>query len=95
MIAHHTTTGCPLHPGDLLGTGTLSAPGTDGYGSLLEKSSLGQRPFVVKAPDAEVERTFLQDGDTVKITAHAKSKVGQYSIGFGECTGTILPAIPL
>lgn len=96
MIAHHSTTGCPLAPGDLLGTGTLSAPGTEGYGSLLEKSQLGRQPFTLTSKDGvEVQRTFLQDGDTVRMSGKATAKNGEYCIGFGECEGTILPAIPL
>ncbi|SPO23577.1 related to fumarylacetoacetate hydrolase [Ustilago trichophora] len=97
MLAHHSTTGCPLSPGDLLGTGTLSAPGTQGYGSLLEKSHMGKQPFKLstKGGKEEVERTFLKDGDTVCMSAKAKGKSGEYWIGFGECLGTILPSIPL
>lgn len=96
MIAHHSTTGCPLKPGDMLGTGTLSAPGTQGYGSLLEKSEMGKRPFKLSEnAGKEVERTFLEDGDTVKFEGSVKSSDGEWSIGFGECIGTVLPAIPL
>ena len=95
MIAHHSTTGCPLKPGDLLGTGTLSAPGTEGYGSLLEMSHMGRQPFSLANGGAEVNRTFLNDGDTVKMSGQAASKSGEYTVGFGECIGTILPAIPL
>ena len=37
------------------------------------------------------ERKFLEDGDTVIMKGHAeKSGV---RIGFGECRGTILPAV--
>jgi fumarylacetoacetase len=95
MIAHHSTTGCPLHPGDLLGTGTLSAPGTEGYGSLLEMSHMGRQPFGVQSASGEVQRTFLNDGDTVKMSGKAVSQTGEYAIGLGECVGTILPAIPM
>ncbi|SAM78773.1 related to fumarylacetoacetate hydrolase [Ustilago bromivora] len=96
MIAHHSTTGCPLKPGDLLRTGTLSAPGTEGYGSLLEKCEMGKRPFKVRiSRGEEVERTFIQDGDTVKFEGTVKSSDEDWSIGFGQCVGTILAAIPL
>ncbi len=95
MIAHHSTTGCPLNPGDLLGTGTLSAPGTEGYGSLLEMSHMGRRPFSVQSTVGEVQRTFLNDGDTVKMSGKATASNGEYAIGFGECVGTILPAVPM
>lgn len=80
-----------MQPGDLLGTGTLSAPGSEGYGSLLEMSKMGKEAFALGGE----KRTFLEDGDTVKMEAKARSKSGEYCIGFGECVGTILPAVPL
>ncbi|CDR88136.1 related to fumarylacetoacetate hydrolase [Sporisorium scitamineum] len=93
MIAHHSTTGCPLRAGDLLGTGTISAPGEEGYGSLLEKSWMGQRPFLLGGGE---ERTFLEDGDTVRMSGMVVVVgEGGYSVGFGECVGTVLPALPL
>ncbi|KAN0066492.1 hypothetical protein ACQY0O_000586 [Thecaphora frezii] len=111
MLAHHTVTGCSMRPGDLLGTGTLSAPGEEGYGSLLEKSQGGKRPFslalrVAQAdggkveqgaqdtahPHEKVQRTFLQDGDSVRMTAVAQGD--GFRIGFGECVGTVLPPLP-
>jgi len=82
-----------MQPGDLLGTGTLSAPGNEGYGSLLEMSKMGKEAFTLGAKGEK--RTFLQDGDTIKMEAKARSKNGEYCIGFGECVGTILPAVPL
>lgn len=91
MLAHHSTTGCPMRAGDLLGTGTLSAPGTEGYGSLLEKSLAGRRAFTLAGAR---ERTFLEDGDTVCMTGLAQAADG-HSVGFGECIGQILPALPL
>lgn len=81
-----------MNPGDLLGTGTLSAPHDNGLGSLLEKTHLGAKPFRLSKDSPE--QTFLRDGDSVKMTAKATSKNG-YSIGFGECEGSVLPAIPL
>lgn len=91
MIAHHSTTGCQMRPSDMLGTGTLSAPRPDGLGSLLEASKLGREPFTL---GDRKDMTFLRDGDSVRITGVAKSPEG-YSIGFGECEGTVLPALPL
>lgn len=81
-----------MNPGDLLGTGTLSAPHDDGLGSLLEKTHLGAKPFQLS--EDTPEQTFLRDGDSVKMMAKATSKDG-YCIGFGDCEGTILPAIPI
>ena len=78
-----------MRPGDLLGTGTLSAPHADGLGSLLEKSEMGRKPF----PLSGEERTFLHDHDSVRITGIAEGP--GYSIGFGECEGTVLEAVPL
>jgi len=87
QLAHHTITGCNLRPGDLLASGTISGPTPDSYGSLLELTWRGERPL--KLPGGE-ERKFLQDGDTVTLSAWCQGK--GYRIGFGECTGTILPA---
>lgn len=88
LVAHHACGGCNLRPGDLLGSGTISAPGTDGFGSLLEVTGGGRR--VLELPSGETRR-FLEDGDEVTMTAHAR-RDGFASIGFGECRGTIMPA---
>jgi len=85
MIAHHTSTGCNLRPGDLLGTGTIS--GADGVGSMLEASSNGQKPVALDGSDS---RAFLLDGDTVVLRGWAGD--GAARVGFGECRGTVLPA---
>ncbi len=87
MVAHHTANGCNLNPGDLLGTGTISAPGEAGYGSLIEISHSGAVPLAL--PSGEL-RSFLEDGDEVILTAHAHA-CGRVSIGFGECSAVILP----
>ncbi|HWP19887.1 MAG TPA: fumarylacetoacetase [Burkholderiaceae bacterium] len=88
MVAHHTVNGCNLQPGDLLGTGTQSGPDEGQGGSLLELTCGGQNP--VRLPNGET-RTFLQDGDTVLLRAHA-AKAGWRRIGFGDCAGTVLSA---
>ncbi len=88
MIAHHTSGGCDLRPGDLLGSGTISAPGDDGYGSLLEMTRNGTRPLTL--PTGET-RTFLQDGDEILLRARAH-RPGAAPIGFGECRAVVLPA---
>jgi fumarylacetoacetase len=84
MIAHHTASGCNLRPGDLLGSGTISGPEKGEMGSMLELSWNGQQPInTAKGP-----RTFLQDNDTVTMTAHCEKN--GIRIGFGECTGTLV-----
>ncbi|KAL2012173.1 hypothetical protein VTN00DRAFT_4891 [Thermoascus crustaceus] len=90
MLAHHSITGCNMNTGDLLGSGTISGtePGTEG--SLLEQTKGGKEP--VKLADGS-ERTFLQDGDEV-IFRGVCGEEGSY-VGFGECTGKILPAVKL
>jgi fumarylacetoacetase len=88
MIAHHTMGGCNLRPGDLLGSGTISAPDSDGCGSILETTQGGTNP--VRLASGE-ERRFLEDGDEVVLRARG-NRTGCVSIGFGECRATIVPA---
>lgn len=85
MIAHHTSNGCDLQPGDLLGTGTISAPTADGYGSLMELTRGGAAPITL--PNGQT-RTFLEAGDTVGFTGRLSAE-GFVSIGFGPCVGTV------
>jgi fumarylacetoacetase len=85
LVAHHASGGCNLQPGDLFGTGTISAPGEDGCGSLLETTNGGRKP--VELPSGETRR-FLEDGDEVILRAYAERE-GYARIGFGECRGTI------
>ena len=88
MLAHHSSGGCNLRTGDLLGTGTQSGPSPGQGGSLLELSAGGKQP--VQLPGGET-RTFLQDGDCLILRAHCE-RAGARRIGFGECRGTVLPA---
>ena len=88
LVAHHTSGGCDLRPGDLLGTGTISTPDDSGLGSLLELTTGGRRPVVL--PTGET-RSFLEDGDEVLLSATA-SAPGFVSIGFGPCRGIVTPA---
>ena len=88
MLAHHSSGGCNLQTGDLLGTGTQSGPLPGQGGSLLELSVGGKQP--VTLPGGET-RSFLQDGDTLILRAHCEH-AGARRIGFGECRGTVLPA---
>ncbi len=90
MVAHHTSNGCNLRPGDLLGSGTLSGPAPESRGCLLELTRRGAEPLAL--PGGET-RAFLQDGDEVDLRAFAE-RDGAVRIGFGPCTGTILPAWP-
>jgi fumarylacetoacetase len=87
QLAHHTVNGCNLKPGDLLASGTISGPTPDSYGSMLELAWKGTKPVVL--PNGE-QRTFLQDGDRVTMTAWCQGD--GYRVGFGEVTGKILPA---
>ena len=88
MVAHHTSNGCNLRPGDLFGTGTISGPTPQSAGSMLELSQAGRAPITL--PSGETRR-FLEDGDTIRLHARA-SRPGYASIGFGECAGTIVKA---
>jgi len=89
LVVHHASGGCNLRPGDIFGTGTISAPGNDGLGSLLEISEGGRQPVTLASGES---RRFLEDGDTVIMHAHCRRE-GFATIGFGECRGTIEPAI--
>ena len=88
LLTHHASNGCNLNPGDLMGTGTISAPTPDGYGSLLEITGGGRAPITL--PSGE-ERRFLEDGDEVILCARARRE-GAASIGFGSCRGQVTPA---
>lgn len=85
MVTHHTSNGCDLRSGDLLGSGTLSAPSTAGLGSLLEITRGGAEPL--RLPNGEA-RTFLEDGDEVTLRARAR-RDGAATIGFGECVAIV------
>jgi fumarylacetoacetase len=89
LVAHHTVNGCNLRPGDLFGTGTMSGPGAGQGGSLLELSQGGKAPLALPGGES---RTFLQDGDTLTLRAFCE-RAGAKRIGFGECSGTVLPAL--
>jgi fumarylacetoacetase len=88
LLTHHASNGCNLRPGDLLGTGTISAPTPDGFGSLLEISAGGKSPIALASGST---RTFLEDGDEVIIRARA-SRAGAASFGFGEVRGVVTAA---
>ncbi|WP_419738358.1 fumarylacetoacetase [Ruegeria sp.] len=88
QLAHHTTSGCPMNTGDLLGSGTISGPEKHNRGSLLELSWGAKEPFAL---DTGETRSFVEDGDTLTLTGAAMGD--GYRIGFGECTGQVLAAL--
>ena len=87
LLAHHTSNGCNLRPGDLLASGTISNETRDSVGSLLELTRRGADPLTL--PTGE-KRGFLQDGDEVILRGHAERE-GAVRIGLGECRGTVVP----
>jgi fumarylacetoacetase len=89
MVAHHTSNGCPLRPGDLIGSGTVSGPEKHNRGCLLEMTRRGSEPLTL--PTGE-ERRFLEDGDAVILRGWCEAP-GFRRIGLGECRGTILAAL--
>ncbi|MEU6559316.1 fumarylacetoacetase [Nocardia nova] len=90
LITHHSSGGCELQPGDIIGTGTLSGPGDNQVGSLLERSNGGRDP--IRLPNGE-QRTFLEDGDEIVLTGTA-SRPDFATIGLGSCCAVIEPANP-
>jgi len=86
QLAHHTESGCPMRVGDLLGSGTISGPSRDQTGALLEMTEGGKSPVEVNG----AARTFIEDGDEIGLYGFAQGE--GYRIGFGPCTGRILPA---
>jgi len=87
QLVHHSCTGCNMQPGDLLGSGTISGSTTDSLGSMVEMSWGGQKE--IPLADGETRKSLV-DGDTVIFTGFCQGK--GYRIGFGECSGKLLPA---
>ncbi len=90
QLAHHTVNGCRVNSGDMMGSGTISGPTPDSFGSMLELSWGGKNP--VKLNDGS-ERKFINDNDTVILRGYCKNN--NVRIGFGECVGKLLPAIEI
>ncbi len=87
QLTHHTVNGCNVRSGDMMGSGTISGPTKDSYGSMLELSWRGQNPIKLKNG---LERKFINDRDTVIMRAY--SEKDGLRIGFGKCSGKVLPA---
>jgi len=88
QLAHHTINGCNVQVGDAYASGTISGPTPGSYGSMLEIAWQGKNP--VTMPDG-TERKFILDNDTVSMKGWCEND--GVRIGFGECSGKILPAI--
>ncbi|KAI0514417.1 fumarylacetoacetase [Xylaria bambusicola] len=87
LVAQQTVNGCNVNTGDVLATGTVSGKGDDEHGCLLEMTRGGKVEFTLS--DGQ-KRTYLQDGDSVRMTGFAGP-----GVGFGDCSGLIVPARPL
>lgn len=85
IIAHHASNGCPLRPGDLIGSGTVSGPEKVNRGCLLELTWRGADPL--QLPNGET-RTFLEDGDEVTLRGYCEAP-GYRRIGLGTCAGVV------
>ncbi|MCL4153253.1 UNVERIFIED_CONTAM: hypothetical protein GTU68_031802 [Idotea baltica] len=87
QLAHHTVNGCPINSGDMMGSGTISGPTPDSYGSMLELSWRGEKPLKM---NNGTERKFINDYDTVIMRGHCEKDGTR--IGFGEVSSQLLPA---
>lgn len=89
QLAHHTINGCRINSGDMMGSGTISGPTEDSFGSMLELTWGGKNPLKLKDGS---ERKFINDGDTVIIRGYCQND--EVRIGFGEVSSKLLPPIP-
>ncbi len=89
MVAHHSSNGCNLRPGDLIASGTVSGPGDGERGSLLELTARGTQPL--QLPSGET-RKFLEEGDEIIFRGYCRRE-GYVRIGFGECHGQVMSPI--
>jgi fumarylacetoacetase len=87
QLAHHTVSGCNTRVGDLMGSGTISGPTPDSYGSLLEITKNGKEPLLLQTGE---QRSFLEDGDDMTLRGWCQGD--GYRVGFGSCSGVVLPA---
>ena len=86
QLAHHTSNGCRVNSGDMMGSGTISGPTEDSFGSMLELTWNGQNP--IKLKDG-TERKFINDNDTVIMKGYCNNS--SMRIGFGEVSTKLLP----
>lgn len=88
QLTHHTITGCKVEVGDMMGSGTISGPTPDSYGSMLEIAWNATKPVTLTGG---ATRSFIEDGDTVIMKGY--SEKDGIRVGFGEVRGKVLPAI--
>ena len=86
QLTHHTSNGCRVNSGDMMGSGTISGPTEDSFGSMLELTWGGQKP--IKLNDGS-ERKFINDNDTVIMKGYCQNS--SVRIGFGEVSSKLLP----
>lgn len=86
QLAHHTSNGCRVNSGDMMGSGTISGPTPNSFGSMLELTWGGKNP--IKMTDG-TERKFINDSDTVTMKGFCKNS--DIRIGFGEVSTKLLP----
>ena len=90
QLAHHTINGCRVNSGDMMGSGTISGPTKDSFGSMLELTWGGKNPIPMNDGS---ERKFINDNDTVIIRGYCDN--GETRLGFGECSSKLLPALEI
>lgn len=88
QLTHHTITGCKVEVGDMMGSGTISGPTPDTFGSMLELAWNATKPIEL---DSGETRNFIEDGDTVIMKGYAQKD--NIRVGFGEVRGQVLPAL--
>ncbi|MBT8320302.1 MAG: fumarylacetoacetate hydrolase family protein, partial [Eudoraea sp.] len=89
QLAHHTVNGCQVNSGDMMGSGTISGPTADSYGSMLELAWQGTKPISLENGET---RTSIQDYDTVIMRGYCEKE--GLRIGFGEVSTQLLPVLP-
>jgi fumarylacetoacetase len=89
QLVHHTSSGCNTRVGDLMGSGTISGPTPDSLGSLLEMTFNGREPITLATGE---QRAFIEDGDELDLRGWCQGD--GYRVGFGPCSGVVLPALP-
>jgi len=88
QLCHHSSTGCPFNSGDLCASGTISGEKIGSFGSMIEICWGGKRKLELKKNN--LTRSWIEDGDIIKIGGYCKGS--DYIIGFGDCTGLVLPS---